>query len=123
MSAERPPLGQDEEHWREFLTKGGGDSLMRGGRRLFTMLPSDPRCRLCTAPFAGAGARSLFGGAPDPPVPAAEIARRAPSAIPGGGSPAAGGAAPLPAAGGRRWDLAPTGSPANRIGEPQVPRG
>jgi adenylate cyclase len=55
VSTERPPAGQDEEHWREFLTTGGGDSMMRVGRRVFTRLPSDPRCRLCTAPFAGLG--------------------------------------------------------------------
>jgi adenylate cyclase len=44
---------QNEEHWREFLTHG--DSMMRVGRRVFTHLPSDPRCRLCTAPFTGFG--------------------------------------------------------------------
>jgi len=46
-----------DEYWREFLT-GGGDS-MNVARRFFTLLPSDPRCRLCTAPFAGAGGRVM----------------------------------------------------------------
>ena len=51
----RPPgtNPKDEEHWREFLTKG--DSMMHFGRRVFTHLPSNPRCRLCTAPFGGIG--------------------------------------------------------------------
>lgn len=44
---------ENEEHWREFLTRG--DSMMHVGRRVFTHLPSDPRCRLCTAPFSGFG--------------------------------------------------------------------
>jgi len=45
---------RNEEYWREYLTRP--DSMLRFGRRLFTHLPSEPRCRLCTAPFAGAGA-------------------------------------------------------------------
>jgi adenylate cyclase len=54
VSFERPPPGPNEEFWREYLA-GGGDPLPRFGRRVFTLLPKDPRCRLCTAPFAGVG--------------------------------------------------------------------
>ena len=42
-----------DDQWREYLEKG--DDVHQIGRRLFTLLPSDPRCRLCTAPFAGFG--------------------------------------------------------------------
>jgi adenylate cyclase len=47
--------GRDEEFWRQFLTQGG-DSLTSIGRRLFKHIPSEPRCRMCAAPFAGPGA-------------------------------------------------------------------
>ena len=43
-----------EEFWRDFLTRG--HSKERAGRGVFKLLPSDPRCRLCAAPFGGAGA-------------------------------------------------------------------
>ena len=50
-----PPTDSDHEaFWREYLTRGA--SVERLGRRLFRHLPSDPRCRLCAAPFGGAGA-------------------------------------------------------------------
>jgi adenylate cyclase len=45
---------RNEEFWRKYLSEP--DSMLRVGRQLFTHLPSEPRCRLCTAPFAGAGA-------------------------------------------------------------------
>ncbi len=49
------PTGDDRERfWRDYLTKG--DSLERRVRRIFRVLPSDPRCQLCAAPFAGATA-------------------------------------------------------------------
>jgi adenylate cyclase len=54
MSTERPPTGGDEAYWREFLTRG--DANERRFRRVFRMLPHGPRCKLCAAPFAGAGA-------------------------------------------------------------------
>jgi adenylate cyclase len=54
MSAERPPSGGDEAYWRDFLTRG--DPNERRFRRLFSMLPHGPRCKLCAAPFAGAAA-------------------------------------------------------------------
>jgi len=43
----------NEEFWRDYLTQP--DSFLRVGRRVFTHLPSEPRCRMCTAPFAGPG--------------------------------------------------------------------
>jgi adenylate cyclase len=43
-----------EEFWRDFLS--GGHSRERVGRQLFKLIPHKPRCRLCAAPFAGAGA-------------------------------------------------------------------
>jgi adenylate cyclase len=42
-----------EEHWRKFLEQP--DTLMTRGRHVFLRLPSEPRCRLCAAPFAGGG--------------------------------------------------------------------
>jgi adenylate cyclase len=62
--------GANEEFWREFLT-GEADSFLQLGRRVFTHIPSDPRCRLCTAPFAGVGGRLMgfFGKRPSPANP------------------------------------------------------
>ena len=59
----------EEEHWREFLTQG--DSMLHFGRRVFTHLPSSPRCRLCTAPFGGIGGpvMRLIGKGPSPANP------------------------------------------------------
>lgn len=54
MSTDRPPTGDGEAFWREFLTRG--DASETKYRRVFRMLPSGPRCKLCAAPFAGAGA-------------------------------------------------------------------
>jgi adenylate cyclase len=54
MSAERPTASDDEAYWREFLTRG--DAKERRFRRVFRILPHGPRCKLCAAPFAGAGA-------------------------------------------------------------------
>jgi adenylate cyclase len=39
--------------WREYLEKG--EPHLKLGRRVFSALPSDPRCRVCTAPFGGVG--------------------------------------------------------------------
>jgi len=50
----RPSDTLNEEYWRRYLSEP--DSLVRFGRRVLTHLPSDPRCRFCTAPFAGPGA-------------------------------------------------------------------
>jgi adenylate cyclase len=43
-----------EDYWRDNLEKG--EPYIRVGRKVFSAIPSDPRCRLCTAPFAGLGA-------------------------------------------------------------------
>lgn len=44
----------DEAFWREYLTRG--DPMERRARRVLRLLPHGPRCKLCAAPFAGAGA-------------------------------------------------------------------
>jgi adenylate cyclase len=54
MPTDRPRSGDGEAFWREFLTRG--DASETKYRRIFRMLPSGPRCKLCAAPFAGAGA-------------------------------------------------------------------
>jgi adenylate cyclase len=42
-----------EEQWRLLLT--GEDPTLKKGRNLHKHLPSNPRCQLCNAPFAGVG--------------------------------------------------------------------
>jgi adenylate cyclase len=49
-----PPPGDNEEFWRQFLLHG--DPRERRNRAIFRRLPSNPRCRLCAAPFGGIGA-------------------------------------------------------------------
>jgi adenylate cyclase len=49
-----PGEDRDEAYWRDYLTRGSGAEHY--GRLLFKRIPSDPRCRLCAAPFAGVGA-------------------------------------------------------------------
>jgi adenylate cyclase len=49
--ADVPP---SSDYWRDYLEKG--EPHIRLGRRVFSAIPSDPRCRLCTAPFRGVGA-------------------------------------------------------------------
>jgi adenylate cyclase len=70
-----PPSSEQEiEHtrdvWRHYLT--GDEQVFEGTERVFRLvlghLPSDPRCRICQAPFRGVGravARSL-GFSPSP---------------------------------------------------------
>jgi len=48
-----PATDKDEQFWRDFLSHP--DSFMSIGRRFFSRLPADPRCRLCAAPFASGG--------------------------------------------------------------------
>jgi adenylate cyclase len=48
-----PATERNEEFWRDFLSHP--DTMMATGRRFFSRLPADPRCRLCAAPFAGGG--------------------------------------------------------------------
>lgn len=63
------PADRDEEFWRDFLTHP--DSFMATGRRIFSRLPSDPRCRLCAAPFSSVGgvAMRLVGKGQSPANP------------------------------------------------------
>lgn len=64
MNPTEPGGGRDEAYWRDYLTRGS--SAERYGRLLFKRIPSDPRCRLCAAPFAGLGGpvMRLFGKQP-----------------------------------------------------------
>jgi adenylate cyclase len=48
------PSSRNEEFWRDFLSRG--HSKERAGRRVLKLIPHDPRCRLCAAPFSGVGA-------------------------------------------------------------------
>jgi hypothetical protein len=56
MTSDRAAMNgdYDEEFWREFLTRG--QSGERRVRAVYKHIPHDPRCKLCAAPFAGAGA-------------------------------------------------------------------
>jgi len=47
-----------EEEWRAYLA--GTHPLLLRGKRLFQLVPSSPRCKMCAAPFAGPG-RVIFG--------------------------------------------------------------
>jgi adenylate cyclase len=42
-----------EEEWRAYL--GGTHPMIRSGHRFFGLIPSSPRCKLCSVPFAGIG--------------------------------------------------------------------
>jgi adenylate cyclase len=54
MTSNEPPDRRNEAFWRDYLTRGS--SLERQSRRVFKRIPSDPRCRICAAPFGGVGA-------------------------------------------------------------------
>ena len=54
MTAEQVPGRDNEEFWRDFLTRGDGNE--RKLRRVFKLIPQSPRCKLCAAPFEGIGA-------------------------------------------------------------------
>lgn len=64
MTSTEPSVRENEEFWRNFLSRG--HSKERAGRMLFKLIPRDPRCRLCAAPFSGVGApmMRLFGKRP-----------------------------------------------------------
>jgi adenylate cyclase len=47
-----------EDEWRAYLD--GTHPLLLRGRWLFRLVPSSPRCKMCSAPFAGPG-RFIFG--------------------------------------------------------------
>jgi adenylate cyclase len=53
-----------ERFWRDYLTRG--DPRERRIRQLMLLLPGDPRCQLCAAPFGGPSApvMRLFGKRP-----------------------------------------------------------
>jgi adenylate cyclase len=50
---EKPPPSDRDEFWRYFLLHG--DDRERRSRFIFRHIPSNPRCRLCAAPFGGLG--------------------------------------------------------------------
>jgi adenylate cyclase len=50
----RLPSGRDDGFWRDYLLHGS--SYVRRHWQVFKHLPRAHRCRLCAAPFAGAGA-------------------------------------------------------------------
>jgi adenylate cyclase len=52
-----PAVERNEEFWREYMMHP--DSMMAAGRRFFSRMPSEPRCRLCAAPFAGGGGLAM----------------------------------------------------------------
>ncbi|MEX0626616.1 MAG: adenylate/guanylate cyclase domain-containing protein [Chloroflexota bacterium] len=56
-----PAKERNEQFWSEYLSRP--NSGMAAGRRFFSRIPTNPRCYLCAAPFAGAGgvAFRLFG--------------------------------------------------------------
>ncbi len=63
-----PRRATDEDEWRRQLTVG---TAIRWKRRLRNRLPSNPRCKMCAAPFAGLGGAvmPLFGHARWPKNP------------------------------------------------------
>ncbi|MBA2720104.1 MAG: adenylate/guanylate cyclase domain-containing protein [Chloroflexi bacterium] len=70
MDSRQPPGldDADQEEWRRQLTQG---SAIRWKRRLRNRIPSNPRCKMCAAPFAGIGSlvMPLFGHARWPKNP------------------------------------------------------
>jgi adenylate cyclase len=50
---EKPPPSANEDFWREFLMHG--DPKERRNRAIYRSIPSNPRCKLCAAPFGGIG--------------------------------------------------------------------
>lgn len=55
-----------EEIWRNYMTTGATD-VERRQRKLFQLLPGDPRCKFCSAPFKGIGGqfvRIVYGKGP-----------------------------------------------------------
>lgn len=54
MPSSGKPGGYDEAFWHDYLTRG--DSKERRARNVLRLIPHGPRCKLCAAPFGGAGA-------------------------------------------------------------------
>lgn len=69
MSDGEPEQPESQDYWRAFLS--GGHSREHRARAVFKRIPSDPRCRLCGAPFAGPGAplMRLIGKRPSTATP------------------------------------------------------
>lgn len=66
MTEEPEQDAQVEETWRTYLTTGENESERRQ-RQFFKLLPGNPRCRNCYAPFQGPGSvvvRLFFGKNP-----------------------------------------------------------
>jgi adenylate cyclase len=66
LSGQSEDAGEIERMWRKYLTIGEIEHERRY-RALFRSLPGSPRCKVCFAPFKGAGspvARLLFGKVP-----------------------------------------------------------
>jgi adenylate cyclase len=53
MDNSSDPQQSINEAWREFFM--GGDPAFHRTRRMFSLLPSSPRCRVCQSPFHGPG--------------------------------------------------------------------
>lgn len=58
MSSGPAPDTRNEEFWHKMLTEGG-DTFKTVGRHVFMRIPSEPRCRMCAAPFGGGGGRVM----------------------------------------------------------------
>jgi adenylate cyclase len=54
MTSNSPPGRENEEFWRDYLTRGS--PFERRARHVFTRIPREPRCKVCAAPFGGIGA-------------------------------------------------------------------
>ena len=54
VSAGEPAKPHNDEFWQDFLN--GGHSKEHAFRKVLKLIPHEPRCRLCAAPFAGVGA-------------------------------------------------------------------
>ena len=48
-----PATDKNDKFWEDYLSHP--DSMMAIGRRFFSRMPAEPRCRLCAAPFKGGG--------------------------------------------------------------------
>ena len=57
MTLDPPPDARNEAFWRDYLNNP--DSMQKYGRRVFSRIPSSPRCRQCGAPFTGPGGRVM----------------------------------------------------------------
>jgi adenylate cyclase len=78
------PDAPRSEEWRVLLTEGHGKLVW--GRRVFRLLPSAPRCKICNNPFGGAGGRlmALAGFTPSRKNP--NVCSRCCDSVPPGGA-------------------------------------